>query len=170
MLMVTTTVRMVDGVHGNTTSSGPVVPLGPSLPHSSASLQHWLVGTTTTGNETDHTTGSGWNDLLGTRWELDTGLSLIGVVADDGDIGTGGTAESTTITGAFFNVGDDGTFGAGGEWEDVADVEGGLLSGVDELAGVHAFIGDESLLVGLESVWVPEFDSGQRSTTAGVVD
>lgn len=158
--MVTTTVRMVDWVHGNTTSSGPVVPLGLSLPHGSASLQHWLVGTATTGNETDHTTGGGWDDLLGTGWELDTGLAFVGVVADDGDIGTGSTAESTTVAGAFFNVGDDGTFGAGGEREDVADAEGGLLSGVDELAGVHAFVGDEGLLVGLESVGVPEFDGG----------
>lgn len=160
MLMVTTTVRMVDGVHGNTTSSGPVVPLGPSLPHRSASLQHWLVGTTTTSNETDHTTGGGWNDLLGAGGELDTGLAFVRVVADDGDVGTGGTTESATVTGAFFNVGDNGTFGAGGEWEDVADVEGGLLSSVDELAGVHAFIGDEGLLVGPESVWVSEFDGG----------
>lgn len=31
MLMVTTTVRMVDGVHGNTTSPGPAVALGGEL-------------------------------------------------------------------------------------------------------------------------------------------
>lgn len=31
MLMVTTTVRMVDGVHGNTTSPGPAVALGSEL-------------------------------------------------------------------------------------------------------------------------------------------
>ena len=31
MLVVTTTVRMVDGVHGNTTSPGPAVALGSEL-------------------------------------------------------------------------------------------------------------------------------------------
>lgn len=31
MLVVTTTVRMVDGVHGNTTSLGPRVALGSEL-------------------------------------------------------------------------------------------------------------------------------------------
>lgn len=31
MLVVTTTVRMVDGVHGNTTSLGPAVTLGSEL-------------------------------------------------------------------------------------------------------------------------------------------
>ena len=31
MLVVTTTVRMVDGVHGNTTSLGPAVALGSEL-------------------------------------------------------------------------------------------------------------------------------------------
>lgn len=170
MLMVTTTVRMVDGVHGNTTSSGPVVPLCPGFPHCSGGLQHWLVRTATTGDDTDHTAGVGWDDLLGTGWELDTGLAFVRVVSDDGDIVTGGTAESASVSGALFDVGDDGTFRAAGEWEDVADGEGRLLSCVDELTGVHAFVGNEGLLVGLESVGVPEFNGGQRSTTTGVVD
>jgi len=170
MLMVTTTMRMVDGIHSNTTSPWPVVSLRLSLVHSSGSLQQRLVGTTATGNDTDHTTGGGWENLLGTGWELDTGLALVGVVADDGDVVSGSTAEGTTVAGAFFNVGDDGTFWAGGEWEDVSDVEGSLLAGVDELTGVHALVGDESFLVGPESVWISEFNGGQRSTTTGVVD
>jgi hypothetical protein len=33
MLVVTTTVGMVDGVHGNTTSTGPAVALGSELKH-----------------------------------------------------------------------------------------------------------------------------------------
>lgn len=31
MLVVTTTVRVIDGVHGNTTSTGPAVALGSEL-------------------------------------------------------------------------------------------------------------------------------------------
>jgi len=46
---------------------------------------------------------------------------------------TGGTAERTTVTGLVLDVGEDGTFGDGGEGQDVADVKGGVLSGVDEL-------------------------------------
>ena len=68
--------------------------------------------------------------------ELDTGLALVGVVADDGDVVTRGTTERTTVTGLVFDVGEDGTFGNGGEREDVSDGQGSVLAGVDELCSV----------------------------------
>ena len=96
-------------------------------------LHERLVCAATTGDDTDHTTACAGKNLLGARWELDTGLALIGVVADDGNVVTGGTAERTTVTVLVFDVGEDGTFGDGVEREDVADGERGILSGVDEL-------------------------------------
>lgn len=99
-------------------------------------LEEGLVGTSTTGDDTNHTTAGGRKDLLGTGGELDTGLALIGVVADDGNVVTGSTAERTTVTGLVLDVGEDGTLGDGVEGKDVADGEGGVLSGVDELLWV----------------------------------
>lgn len=155
---------MVDGVHGNTTSLGPAVALDGELVLGARSLQEGLVGTATTGNDTDHTTRAGVDDLLGTGGQLDTGLALIGVVADDGDVATRGTAESTTVTNLLLDVGDDGTLGHLAEREDVADGEGSLLAGVDELASVHAFVGDEGLGDLLVLVGVTENDLGEGST------
>jgi hypothetical protein len=66
-------------------------------------------------------------------------------VSDDGDVVSGGTTDRTTVTGLLLNVGNDGTFGHGAEGENVSDVDGGLLSGVDELTGVHALVGDETV-------------------------
>jgi hypothetical protein len=129
-----------------------------------------LVGTTTTSNDTDHTTNAAADDLLGTTGELDTGLALIRVVADDGNVVARGTAERATVTDLLLDVGDNGTFGDGTEGEDVSDGQRGVLAGVDELAGVHALIGNEGLGDLLEAVGVAEADLGQRSTTAGVVD
>ena len=91
-------------------------------------------------------------------------------MADNGNIVAGSAAKSTTITNLLLDVGDDGTFGHGGEGEDVSDGERGVLSGVDELAGVHALIGNEGLLNLPELVGVAEDDAGKGSTTAGVVD
>ena len=54
-------------------------------------------------------------------------------MADNGNVVTRGTTERTTVTVLVFDVGEDGTFGDGVEREDVADGEGGVLSGVDEL-------------------------------------
>ena len=92
------------------------------------------------------------------------------VVANDGHVVARGTAQSTTVTGLLLDVGDDGTLRHGGEGEDVADSQGGALAGVDELAGVHALVGDKGLGDGLELVRVTELDLGEGSTTAGVVD
>ena len=161
---------MVDGVHGNTTSLGPAVALDSELMLGTRGLEEGLVGTATASDDADHATGVAVDDLLGAGGELDTGLALVGVVADDGDVVAGGAAESAAVAGLLLDVGDDGTLGDGAEREDVADGQGGLLAGVDELAGVHALVGDEGLLVLLELVGVAEDDLGEGRTTAGVVD
>lgn len=161
---------MVDGVHGNTTSLGPAVALDSELMLGTRGLEEGLVGTATASDDADHATGVAVDDLLGAGGELDTGLALVGVVADDGDVVAGGAAESAAVAGLLLDVGDDGTLGDGAEGEDVADGQGGLLAGVDELAGVHALIGDEGLLVLLELVGVAEDDLGEGRTTAGIVD
>ena len=129
-----------------------------------------LVGTSTTGNNTDHATDGALDDLLGSGGELDAGLALVGVVANDGNVVARGAAESTTVANLLLDVGDDSSLGDGAEGEDVADGERGVLAGVDELASVHALVGDEGLGVQLVAVGVAEDDLGQRCATAGVVD
>jgi hypothetical protein len=129
-----------------------------------------LVGTSTTSNDTDHTTDAAENDLLGSGWELDAGLALIRVVSNNGNVVSGSASKSTTVTDLLLNVGDDGTLGDGADWENVSDGQSSVLAGVDELAGVHALVGDEGLGLELESVWVAENDLGKRRTTSGVVD
>lgn len=155
-----TTVRMVDGVHGHTTSLGPRVALDGELMLGARGLEERLVGTATTGDDADHATGVAADDLLGTGRKLDAGLALVGVVADDGDVVARGAAQGATVTDLLLDVGDDGTFGHGGEGEDVSDGQGGVLAGVDELAGVHALVGNEGLLDLLEFVGVTEDDAG----------
>ena len=105
------------------------------------------------------------DDLLGTGGELDAGLALVGVVADNGDVVTGGAAKSATVTNLLLDVGDDGTLRHNTERKDVADGQSSLLSGVDELASVHALVGDEGLGDLLELVGVAEDNLGEGSTT-----
>lgn len=105
--------------------------------------KHGFVGSSTTSNNTNHTTGTALDDLLGARWELDTGLAILRVVSNDGDIVSRGSAQCTTISWLLLNVRDDSSFGDGREGEDISDGQGSVLSGVDELTSVHALIGDE---------------------------
>ncbi len=55
VLLVTTTVGMVDGVHCNTSNLGPSVSLCSVLKVSRSSFEEGLVGSLTTGNNTNHT-------------------------------------------------------------------------------------------------------------------
>merc|ERR1711868_191842 len=170
VLVVTTPVRVIHGVHGNTTSLGPGVALDGELVLRAASLQQGLVGPAATSDNADHATDGALDDLLGAGGELDAGLALIRVVADDGNVVTRGAAERATVAHLLLHVGDDGTLRDGAEGKDVADGEGGVLAGVDKLAGVHALVGDEGLGVQLVAVGIAELDLGQRCATAGVVD
>jgi len=132
--------------------------------------QEGLVGPATTGDNADHAASVAAHDLLGARGELDAGLALIGVVADNGDVVAGGTAKGAAVTGLLLDVGDDGTLGKRAEGQDVADGQGGVLAGVDELAGVHALVGNEGLGLLPELIGRVEDDTGERRTTTGVVD
>ena len=63
MLMVTTTVGMLNGVHGNTSNLGPAVTLHFVFVVCPTGLQHGLVNTTTSGDNSDHGAISRGNHL-----------------------------------------------------------------------------------------------------------
>jgi len=170
VLVVTTTVGMVDRVHGHTTNLGPCVTLGLVLVVRVAGLQDGLVDTATTGNDADHGTTIRGDGLLGTRGELDLGGVVVSVVGDDGGVVARAAGKDAAIAGATFDVANDGTLRELANREDVANVQLGLLASVDELARVHALSGDEELLGAAILIGVVELNTGQRGTTAGIVN
>lgn len=123
MLVVTTTVGMVDRVHGHTTNLGPCVTLGLVLVVRVTGLEHGLVNTATTGDDADHAASSGGHGLLGARGQLDLGGVLVGVVGDDGGVVARAASEDAAVTGLALNVADDGTLRELAKREDVANVQ-----------------------------------------------
>ena len=84
VLMITTTVRMLNRVHRDTTNLRPGVTLDLVLVEGVTSLQDRLLDTTATSDDTDNGTGTGVQFLTGTRRELDQrALSVLGVAGDD---------------------------------------------------------------------------------------
>jgi hypothetical protein len=67
MLMVTTTMRMFDGVHCNTSDSRPVRPLGLHLEVHSVGLKERLIGSLTTSGNADHSSAVSLNLLSVSR-------------------------------------------------------------------------------------------------------
>lgn len=140
MLMVTTTVRMVDGVHCYTTGLRPRVALDGELVLRARGLQQRLVCPTTASNDANHSTDIALDNLLCAARELDTSLALFWIVADDSNVVTARTSKASTVAGLFLHVGDNGTFGDGAQRQDVANCQSSVLSSVDELTSIHALV------------------------------
>lgn len=137
VLVITPTVRVLDGVHSHPTDNREVVSLGLQMSQknlsrpnprkrtrkeekeeeknlvfvpSTTSFEHGLVGTTTASNNSNCTTGSGEEGLFHTRRHADTSFASISVVRDNGAIVTGSTGNFASVSGLFFNVADDATY------------------------------------------------------------
>lgn len=147
-----------------------LVTLGTELVERTTSLEQRLINTSTTRNDTHSRTSSARHGLLRSGRKTNTGLVVVGVVADNGSVVAGGTGERTAVADLLLDVADDGTFGALADREDVADGERGLLAAVDEGAGVQAFGGDEGLLAELVPVGVTEDHAGEGGTTVFVFE
>ena len=170
VLMVSTTVRMLDGVHGHTAYLRPAVALGLVLVVGASGLQHGLVDPATAGDDADHGAIRRRNHLLRARRQLDARTLRVGVVADDGGVVAAGARQLAAVARLLLEVGDDGALGHGADGHDVTDGQVRLLAAVDELAGVHALAGDHQLLTDLVSVRIPEVDDGERRAATRVVD
>ena len=125
MLMVTTTMGMLDGVHSDTSNSRPVVSLCLVLEPRVVSLKERLVSSLTASSDADHSSALALNGLSGAGRELDSGLlTLISVTDDDGG-STGGSGERSSITVLGLTVGNNGTFGKLVHGEDISNGERG---------------------------------------------
>ena len=123
MLMVTTTVRMFDGVHGNTSNSWPVSLLGVSSVVGAVGSEERFVSSLATGDDANHSSATSKDRLTDTRWESDTGLLAILGVANNDSGGAGGTGEAATVTELGLDVGDNGALGHHIDGKDVSDGE-----------------------------------------------
>ena len=170
MLMVTTTMRMLNRVHSNTSNSWPVVSLSLSFEPRVGGLQERLIGSLSTSDNTDHASAATKEGLADAGRESDSGLLAVFGVTDDDGGGAGGTGEAATITELGLDVGDNGALWHHINGEDVADGERGFCAAVDELAGVEALHGDPLLLRELVAVRVVEDDLAHRGAAARVVD
>lgn len=170
MLMVTSSVGMFNGVHTHTTHLGPAVTLGLVLEVGTASLEDRLLDTSTTGDDTDHSTVGGGNDLLGAGGELDTGLLGVGIMGNDGCVVSGGTGQPSSISTLLLEVAHNGTFGHVSDGKNITNLELSLAAAVHELTSVHSFAGKEKFLALLVAVGIAERHASKRCSTSGIVE
>ena len=124
VLMVTTTVRMLDRVHGNTSNSWPIPLLSMGFVVRIICLEKRLVSSLSASDDTNHGSAVAEDGLSHTRWHSDTGLLSVLSVSDDDGAGSRCTGETAAVSHLCFDIGDDGSFRHGINWENVADCEG----------------------------------------------
>jgi len=170
VLMVATTVGVINGVHCDTTNLGPLVALGPVLVAGPAGLGNGLVHAATTGDDANHGTAIRAHGLARAGGKLDTGQAFVDDMRNDSNVVPRSTGELATVSGLALQVANDSTLGHGADREDVADAELGLLTAVHVLASVHTLSGDEQLLISAVVVSIAELDLAEGSATTGVVN
>ena len=170
MLMVSSSVGMLDWVHSHTTHLWPRVSLCLVLVVRSTSLEHRLFGTSATSNLANHGTRCRRNDLLQTGGELKACSARVSIVRNNDRVVARGLGKSTSITSAVLDVANDATLWHGAHREDVANGESGILSAVDELASIETLRCCKCNLLMLVSERIAKGDFCKRSTTSGVVD
>jgi len=169
MLVISSSMGMLYGILSNSTNLGPAITLDGVFVVGISGLEKGLVGTSTSGNNTDLGTDTRRNSLLSSRWKTKTGGSLVLIVGYNYSEGSGSTGESTTVTNFGLNVTDDGSLRYGGNGKDISYSEGGLLSAVNVLSSVHTLGGEHELIVPLVTVGVQELNFGNGGSTTRVV-
>ena len=169
MLVVTSSVGMLYGVLSYTTNLRPAVALDGVLVVGTSGLQQRLIGTATSGNNTNLGTDGGRDGLLSSGWKSKLGGSLLFVVGDNNGVGTRAAGECTTVSELGLDVADNGSLRDRSQRQDVTAGKAGLLSAVDELSAVHTFGTQEQFVVSLVSVLVQELNTADRGTSTRVV-
>merc|ERR1712002_297875 len=101
---------MLNWIHSNTSHLWPAVPLNPVFMESTTSFQNGLVNTSATSNNTNHSTISRWENLLGTRGQLNPSFLGFRVMCNDLGIVSRSTSNTATITCFLLKVANNGTF------------------------------------------------------------
>ena len=125
VLVVTTSVGMLDGVHTDTSHLGPHLSLGFGLEVLGSSLQEGPFVSSSSSNDADHGSGASNDGSSDTTGQLDSGLGAVFALADDGGEGYTGSGELSSVSGEVLNVADDGSFRDFAHRQHVSDVDPG---------------------------------------------
>jgi hypothetical protein len=135
-LTVSSSVGMLYWVHLHTADLGPLIALHLVLVVAVSSLQHGLVNTTSTGNDSHGGTAAILHTDLIAAGQLDACNTLIGVVSNHGGVVTRGTSQLAAITDLALNVADDSTFGHLSNGQSVSHNQSSLVTAVQKLTSV----------------------------------
>jgi len=170
VLMVSSSVGMIEGVHSHTSRLWPAVSLDSVFVESAPSLQKWFVHPSSSCNDPDRSPGLITNRLLRSARQSDPSLSSVGIMPNNSSTRSRSPGQRPSVSNLLLNVTDDGPFWDSGEREDVPDVESRLLPAVDERTSRKPLSRNEQSCSKFVAVGISENDLGEGGTTARIVD
>lgn len=109
VLLVTSSVRVIHRVHGNTSDLGPLVSLDSVFVESTAGLQDRLVGSATTSDQTNHSSAVAGDGLLRTRWKSNSANALLSILGNNNSIISRSSGHLATVADFRLDVADNST-------------------------------------------------------------
>jgi len=170
MSVVTTTVRMVNGVHVHGLDLRPAGSSDFVFVIRDTGFQDGLFGSAATSDDSDHGTRFTLHGLSSARGKSDSRLGSIFGVTDDGAVGSGGSGQVASVSQVGFDVAYQGTFGDLVHGEDITDGESSTLTTINVLTGVHTFGADEIFCVLLIAISISKTDFGDGSSSSAIMD
>lgn len=168
--MITSSVGMVDWVHGYSSDNRPHFSLGFELPVLGSCLQKRLFISSSSGDDSDHGSGFGVDGLSDTGRQLDSGLFAVFALSNNSGVSSGCSGELSFISISILDIANESSFWDLSDWQYISDIQRSLASAVDVLSGVHALTSQVVDCFGLIGVLVSKLDFGERSSSARIVD
>lgn len=168
--MVPSSMGMVHGVHRHSSHGRPSSPLCLVFVVAHPCLHNGLLVSTPPCNYPHHRPTGRGDYLLRSRGKTETSFSCFVVVRDDCRGIPRTTGQLASVTRPRFYIANDGTFWKGGQGQDISDINVSFLPAVDELASIHPFCGDESLVELLVTERMMKFNNSKRGTTTWIMN
>ena len=170
MLMVTTTVRMVNGVHSNTSNDWESLSESLEFVEKNTSFHDWFFISASASNNSDSCSAASRDGLSRSGWESDSGPWTIIRVPHNSGVGSCASWIWSFVSNSWFDVADGGTFSNLVDWKDVADWDSCFTTTENVLAWVCSFGGEEVFGPMFVSIGVPEINFEEGGSSSGVVD
>jgi len=104
VLVVTSSVGVVHGVHDDSSNSGPHLSLGLISMMLSSGLQNGLIGSLSSSDQSNGGSARSWDGLSGSRWQSNSGLKSIFGVSNNSNGGSGASSVGSSVADLSLDV------------------------------------------------------------------
>jgi len=111
MLLITTTMGMIYGIHSDSSNSGPSSAFCLVFVVLATGLANWLVWSSTSSANSDHSSAITWNGSSAATWESNSGLVTIIRVTDDNSWCSTCSSKRSSVSCLSFTIGNNSSFG-----------------------------------------------------------